>query len=119
MASAATLGLAQCDEAQVKLEAALKAYENFAKTETNSFLYAQSVFGRGRCLEQMGRYDDARTIYEDFIAAHPKDPWTPRAETALMYVKKAKRAAEKVKPAAMQISTPAPVMATPVAAPAK
>lgn len=121
LAAAATLGLAQCDEAQLKLAEALKGYEQFTKTETNSFLYAQAVFGRGRCLEQMGRFDDARAVYEDFIAGNPKSPWTARAETALMYVGKAKRAAAKPAPVVAlpplqpAVTTPAPAPVAPVA----
>ncbi len=113
--AAAVLGQAQCDEAQFKFGDALKGYENFIKSETNSFLFAQAVFGKGRCLEQMGRFDDARAVYEDYIAAHPKDPWTARAETALMYVGKAKRAAQH--PAAPAQVTLPPLSSAPTATP--
>lgn len=109
LVAAATLGLVQCDEAQLKLGDALKGYENFLKANPDSFLYAQAVLGRGRCLEQMGRYDDARACYEDFIAAHPKDPWSQRAESALLYVAKAKRASEHKQAQPPQTSVPAPV----------
>ena len=124
--SAAAMGLAQCDEAQLKLGDALTKYENFIKQEPDSFLQAQAIFGKGRCLEQMGRFDDARTVYEDFIAGHPKDPWVQRAETALMYVGKSKRAAENraahppaamipvAKPAVSAAPAPAPVIQTAV-----
>ncbi len=115
--AAADLGLAQCDEATLKLGDALKGYEAFAKAQTNHFLTAQAMFGRGRCLEQMGRYEEARQLYEDYVAGHGKeDPWTARAQTALMYVGKAKRASEKTK-AAPAPQVMAPVQA-PVAAPA-
>jgi tetratricopeptide (TPR) repeat protein len=121
MADAAALGLAECDEAQFKLGDALKAYENFAMTRSHSFLYAQAIFGKGRCLEQMSRFDEARAVYEDFITAHPKDPSAQRAETALMYVGKAKRAAEKraLQPpaAAPQAAAPAPAVVPAASAP--
>jgi len=109
LASAAKLGLAYCDEAQLKLEEALKGYDNFAKTETNSFLQVQAIFGKGRCLEQLGRFEDARIVYEDFIAANPRSPWSSRAETALMYVGKARRAVEKAMSAKPPVAPPPPV----------
>ena len=44
---------------------------------------AQALFGRAPCLEQMGRYQEAKAVYEDFIAAHPDSGWLAKAEEML------------------------------------
>lgn len=124
LASAAEVGIAQCEEAMGKFEDALKTFDGFLKTHTNSFLYSQAVFGKGRVFEQMGRYDDARVVYEDFIAAHPRDPFVGRAQNALLYAERAKRAGAGgmfTRPAAIQVPMAAPTAVpapAPVAAPA-
>lgn len=114
--TAADLGVVQCDEALNKYDDALKGYEQFIKTQTNHFLYAQAVLGKGRCLELQGKFDDAKAVYEDYITSHPRDQWTQRAETALMYVGKSKRAAERapqVQPT--PVAVPAPAVPAPTA----
>lgn len=117
--AAAELGVIQCDEAAGRYEEALKGYDQFVKSQTNHFLFAQAVLGKGRCLEQQGKFDDAKAVYEDFIAAHPRDQWTQRAETALMYVGKSKRAAAKAPQVqATPVVVPAPAAAPTAAAPA-
>lgn len=88
----AELGQAQCLEAGGQLQEALEAFQAFAKKYPDHFLAPMAGFGQARCFEQMGRFADAKAFYEDFIAAHPKDPWADRAESALLFVNKQMRA---------------------------
>jgi len=36
----------------------------------------------------MGRYPEAKTVYEDFIAGHPDSEWLPRARELLSLANK-------------------------------
>ena len=88
----AQLGQANCLEAKGQLNEAVNAFTQFSQTWTNSYLLPLAIFGKARCYEEMGQFDEARTIYEDYIAAHPDSDWAQRAETALLFVDKEKRA---------------------------
>lgn len=90
MADSARLCQAQCVEAAGQLEEALQAFTEFreAKPEEH-FLRPQADLGRGRCLEQLERWDDAKALYEEFIALYPDSAWITQAEVSLRSVKKA------------------------------
>ena len=64
------------------------------------------MFGAARSLEQLGRFDEARALYEDFIAANPDNEQVPQAESGLLFLKKAERAK----------NNPTPAVAAPAAA---
>jgi len=83
MEAAARLGRAHCLEARGQVEDALLAFIAFSTGEPGHFLAPQAVFGQGRCLEQLGRMGEARTVYEDFIAANQDSNWLPLAEEML------------------------------------
>ena len=85
---AAELGRIECLEARNATDEALKDYTAFAAANTGTFLYPEAVFGRVRCLEQLGRHKEAIAACEDYIAAHPKSPWTSKAEDVVASLKK-------------------------------
>ena len=68
----------------------MQAFTEFreAKPEEH-FLRPQADLGRGRCLEQLERWDDAKALYEEFIALYPDSAWITQAEVSLRSVKKA------------------------------
>lgn len=96
MALAAELGKIQCQEGRGEIEAALNGYTIFTGAHSGHFLASQALFGKARCLQMMRRYPEAKVIYEDFIAAHPKSEWVPQVEYALRYLDRASRAARPV-----------------------
>jgi outer membrane protein assembly factor BamD (BamD/ComL family) len=83
LAAAAELNKIYCIEARGQIEEALSGYESFAKQNSSYFMTPQAVFGQARCKVLLGKPVDAKAIYEDFIAAHPKSPWVSRAEYLL------------------------------------
>lgn len=96
MTTAATLGRIFCIEArgqQGALEEAAAAFAAFAAGNPGHYLYPQAVFGQARCLEQLNRLEEARTLYEDFIAANPDNLWSTRAEELLTAIQRRLRRA--------------------------
>ncbi len=83
MVDVARIGKIHCQEATGQSEDALAGFEAFLKSHTNHFLSAVATFGKARTLEQMDRLTEARTVYEDFMAANPESPRRADAETAL------------------------------------
>jgi len=82
----AKLGRIFCIEARnndAALQEAATAYAAFTQAHSNSFLAPQAIFGQARCLEQLNQLDQARIIYEDFIANTPDSPWIMMAEDQL------------------------------------
>lgn len=82
----AKLGRIFCIEARrndAAMQEAAKAYAKFSKENPDSFLTPQAIFGQARCLEQLGKLEKARIIYEDFIANKTNSPWLPIAEDNL------------------------------------
>ncbi len=89
MATTAELGRIFCIEARnysVAIEEAAAACAAFAAANPDSFLAPQAIFGQARCFEQLGRLDEARAIYEDFIANQAENAWSIRAEDSLEQV---------------------------------
>lgn len=89
MTETAELGRIFCLEARnynAAIEEAAAAYAAFAEANPESFLAPQAIFGQARCLEQLGKLDDARAIYEDFIAKQAESAWVMRAEDLLEQV---------------------------------
>ena len=68
------------------------------------------MFGAARCRQQLGQFDEARALYEDFIAANPESTWLPQAESGLLFLKKAERAKNMPAPAAPVVTEAAPVV---------
>jgi tetratricopeptide (TPR) repeat protein len=99
------IGVAQCLEAGGQFQEAIDAFQAFEQKHPDHFLTPVAVFGRARCFEQMRRFAEAKAVYEDYIAAHPKDPWSDRAESALLFVSKHMRASETVR-VATPVATP-------------
>lgn len=85
---AAEMGRLHCLEARQQFQEALDGFTTFQKTYPTNFLCSQAVFGQGRCLEQFGLLNEARTVYEDFIARDPKNLWVNRAKESLESVNK-------------------------------
>ncbi|NQT92331.1 MAG: tetratricopeptide repeat protein [Lentisphaerae bacterium] len=112
MAAAAELGKIHCTEAMGQTEKALLDFIAFANERPNNFLNSQAVLGQGRCLEQLRRYEEARTLYEDFLAEHADGPWTLVAEERLELVngqlRRAARPAVSVGPLATEAPGNAP-----------
>jgi tetratricopeptide (TPR) repeat protein len=89
MLTTAELGRIFCIEArnaEASLQEAANAYAAFAKANPDSFLVSQAIFGQARCFEQLGELENARAVYEDFIAKHAESPWILRAENLLEQV---------------------------------
>ena len=108
MVTTAELGRIFCLEARnynTAIEEAAAAYAAFAAANPDSFLAPQAIFGQARCFEQLGRLDDARAIYEDFIAKQTESPWSMRAEDLLeqvvLQIEKQQAAVEPAEAAAM------------------
>ncbi len=82
----AKLGRIFCIEARnndAAFQEAANEYATFTKEQTDSFLAPQSIFGQGRCLEQLNKFEEARIVYEDFIANQTDSPWVMLAEDLL------------------------------------
>jgi len=91
MTKTAALGRIFCIEArgrQDAFEEAAAAFAAFASGNPGHYLQPQAVFGQARCLEQLNRLEEARTIYEDYIAAHPDSLWSMRAEELLTAIQR-------------------------------
>lgn len=92
MADATRLCQAQCMEAAGQMEEALQACTELRKRlPEDHYLQPQIDLERGRCLEQLDRWDEAKAVYEDFLATYPDTPWIDQAEIALRTAKKAVR----------------------------
>ena len=76
-------------------EQALAGYDAFQQANRGRYLEASAVFGKGRCLELLGRFQEARAVYEDFLLADPKGRWAGRLEFAMQFVDKQMRAVAK------------------------
>ncbi len=111
MAAFAQLGVALCDEALGADAAALAAYTKLAVEQAaREMIGPQALFGKARLLDRAGKTDEARAIYEEFVAGHAGSPWLPVAEAALE--------ALKLGPGLTRVApAPAPALAVPPAAP--
>ncbi|MBN1673719.1 MAG: tetratricopeptide repeat protein [Kiritimatiellae bacterium] len=96
MRGVAELGKLHCLEADGQTEAALAGLESFCREQSDPFLLAQAVLGRGRCLARLGRWDEARAVYEDYVSAKPEeDGWSREFEQELARLKAAERRAQR------------------------
>ena len=82
----AEIGRIQCEEAGDGPEAALKSFTAFLSKRPDSFLASEAMFGRARCLEQLGRMEEARQIYAEFGTKYTNSVWKSRAEMAMQAV---------------------------------
>lgn len=88
MVEVAQLGRVHCMEAKGEAAAALAAFAAFAADRPDHYLTPQATLGRARCLEQLGRFDEARVVYEDFVAAGDESRWAAVAEESLKELNK-------------------------------
>ena len=95
MAPAADVALALCAEARGENEEALEILDGFLAKHPDNFMTPIAVFAQARVLGSLGRLDEERAIYEDFIASNPDSLWITQAETALLSVKQRLRAANE------------------------
>jgi len=91
----ARIGTAYCMEGDGRLAEANAAFRAFAAEYPDHYLAGVAVIGQARCQEQMNNLEGARKIYDDFIAANPDSPWLQQAKTALLYLEKNMRVAQK------------------------
>ena len=81
------LGLILCDEALPEgATRALESYKKFLAGNPDSFLAPEAVFGSARCLEQLGRLEEARQVYEDFKVGQSDSVWKDKVEKALVSI---------------------------------
>ncbi len=116
MLPTAQLGRIYCIEArnnEAALQEAADAYATFAQANPDGYLAPQALFGQGRCLEQLGQLDEARAIYEDFIAKQANSAWSMQAEDLLNQVTR------RIAKAQRKAGTPAARSVLKLAAPAE
>lgn len=95
MRPVAQIGMAYCIEAEGRFADADAAFKVFASANPDHYLVPVAILGQARCQEQLNNLEGARKIYDDFIAANPESPWLPQAKTALLYLEKNMRLAQK------------------------
>ena len=83
MAGIAELGLIHCTEGLGQVDQALVAYSDFVANHKDHFLAPVALFSKARCLESLKRYGEAKAIYQEFQASHPKSEWQSDIEEAL------------------------------------
>lgn len=108
MRDAAELGKAQCLEAGGQYEQAQAAFTALMDANPKSYLVPLALLGRGRCLENLGKFEEAKAVYEDYLAANPDSGWEGHIKSALSFVDKDMRAAQKPVTVAPASATPAP-----------
>ena len=92
MRPTAELGLVYCDEAQGLHNEALNGFETFLATHgEDHFLASPARLGKARVLGLLGRFDEARAIY-DAILDDPDHPWRAQARSDKLYLEKEMRA---------------------------
>jgi tetratricopeptide (TPR) repeat protein len=79
----AELGRLHCLEAKGQFQEAADGFGAFADMHGEHYQVPLALFGKARCLEQLQRLEDAKAVYEDFIAANPDSRWVPRVEEML------------------------------------
>ena len=98
-----------------RIAEAQKGFETFIATHKDQVLAPLAVFGKARCLEAERKFDEAKAVYEDFIAAHPDSAWNRAAETAIKALAQKKRAvAAGEVHITLPPTAPAAISATPV-----
>ncbi len=83
LAPAAELGKLHCLEARGQLHEALEGFAGFVRAQTNHFLTPVAWLAEARCLAELGRVEEARARCEEFLVAHPENPWKEHAEQLL------------------------------------
>lgn len=91
LAPVAELGRLHCLEAMGQTEAALQGFTGFATNRADHFLAPLAQLARARCLEQLRQHEDARVIYEDFLATYTNSPWRAEVEEALSQLRREMR----------------------------
>jgi TolA-binding protein len=68
------------DEQIQQAEAGFRA---FADANPDHYLYPQARLGEARCKQLLGQLEEARGIYEQFLATYPENPWVLQIEERL------------------------------------
>ncbi len=113
MLPTAELGRIYCIEARnydSALSDAATQFGAFAAEHKDSFLAPQAVFGQARCYEQLGQLEEARAVYEDFVANNTEGMWNMRAEDSLNQINKKISASND---GIMPTAEPSPVVTIP------
>ena len=84
MAPVASLGLAMSQEAEGRFAQAETTFRDLARTGPD-WLRGPAILGWGRSLEQLGRWDEARVVYEDGSARLP-EMWAQSIQSSLQRV---------------------------------
>ncbi len=82
-AAGAVYGKNFCLEAMGEIEKAIEGWDGYLAVHEKYFLTPSAILAKARCLVHLQRYPDARTIYEDFIAANPGTSWSAQAQDLL------------------------------------
>ena len=82
-AAGAVYGKNFCLEALGEIEKAIEGWDGYLAEHEKYFLTPSAILAQARCLVHLQRYPDARTKYEDFIAANPGTSWSAQAQDLL------------------------------------
>ncbi len=77
--NSAVLGRLFCLEAQGHqgaLQEAEAGFSQFARNHPEHYLFPQARLGEARCKQALGQLEEARALYESFLADHPQNPWS-------------------------------------------
>ncbi len=67
-----------------QIEEAEAGFRAFAENNPGHYLYPQARLGEARCKQHLGMLEEARSIYQNFLATHPDNPWEMQIEERLM-----------------------------------
>lgn len=67
-----------------QVQEAEAGFRAFAENNPGHYLYPQARLGEARCKQHLGMLEEARSIYQNFLATHPDNPWEMQIEERLM-----------------------------------
>ena len=67
-----------------QIQEAEAGFRDFAENNPGHYLYPQARLGEARCKQHLGMLEEARGIYETFLATHPGNPWEMQVEERLL-----------------------------------
>jgi len=67
-----------------QIQEAEAGFRAFAENNRGHYLYPQARLGEARCKQHLGMLEEARSIYQNFLATHPDNPWGMQIEERLM-----------------------------------
>ena len=83
MAEQAQFNRITCTEARGDNNKAVALYDVFLNDNPESYLAPAALLGKGRSLEDLGQYAEAKQSYEDVIVNYPGGNWALMAERSL------------------------------------